>query len=582
MKRKFFTLLLSALVCTYVMAQSVRPTAVIQKAGDVKPIIDGKIDDVWAGVTKNNITLPFQQVAPATLGAEGTTYWKAVYDDAGIYILVVVNDDIWYTWFGNPDTWWYFDRVFLFFDTNPTLADGNGGHEDSKNGHLELAMGPVEGKLDGTMISVNRNAGIVNYAYNVTDPAYTTEWFVPWESIPDKDGNNFNKAATMGFDVEMSDNDNDGLDRKRAMWSNDGTRGTAVENWQNMDEAGWVTFEGAENIFIEGLDVTASVETITEDNGTIQFTAALTPANATQPYKWVITGGTGEASIDKTGLLKAVRNGTVDVQAASYDGFVTSNVVTVTITNQVVTIFEANYIKDGDFTEGVGTTPSAFWYNSPALVEDGVLTISNPTAKANPWDYMVTQTINIPEADKDLPYVLHAKLWADADCIFDMDVENTGGGYVRFGATDDPHSPDGKSQWRFDLTTVPTNYTIQIQNFSAMDMANPVQHFNLFAGMSISTVYVDSVYLVKKSDLTAIKELKSNTMSVYPNPVGNASELTVTLTSLNAKVSIFNSLGQKLMEKTANGNLVKFSVASLQRGVYFVRLDDGTTQKFVR
>ncbi|MGE5448073.1 MAG: T9SS type A sorting domain-containing protein, partial [Bacteroidales bacterium] len=68
--------------------------------------------------------------------------------------------------------------------------------------------------------------------------------------------------------------------------------------------------------------------------------------------------------------------------------------------------------------------------------------------------------------------------------------------------------------------------------------------------------------------------------NVYPSPVTNT--LHVDLTAVNSKVAVYNAIGQKLMEKTATGNKVTFDVSSLRRGMYFVKLEDGTTKKFVK
>jgi len=38
----------------------------------------------------------------------------------------------------------------------------------------------------------------------------------------------------------------------------------------------------------------------------------------------------------------------------------------------------------------------------------------------------------------------------------------------------------------------------------------------------------------------------------------------------------------KLMEKTANGTQDKFDLAHLRKGMYFVRLSDGSSEKFLK
>ncbi len=582
--KKLFTFLLSVCVCTFVMGQSVRPEAVIAKAGDVKPVIDGVIDDVWATVAQNNVILPFQLEKP-TLGAEGTTYWKALWDDNGLYILCVVNDDVWYPWFGTTNGNYLYDKIELYFDTNDILLDGLGA-QTANSGNKQIAPDPTDGKLDGSLLTQAVAGGTVQYAYNVANPAYNIEYFVPWESIPNKDGIVFDKTGTMGFDVSIADNDNDGLGRKRAVWSNDGTRGSAAENWANMDEAGYLTFQGAVAVIaIDAITITGG-QIITTDNGTVQFSASVSPADATQQYKWTITSGTGEGTIDKNGVVTGVRNGTVLVKAVSADGFVESNEATVTISNQVVTHFEVSYLKDGDFTQGTGTTPSAFWLGG-GVIMDGVAECTNPSVAvlptiANPWDWTFSQMMYVPFAAKDSNYVFSFKAWADAPRTFTVDMEDVANGYPRYGVSTDATSTSGTSDWTFDLTTTPTVYNLHV-TFTNM-LATASQKMNFMLGLATPKVYIDSVYLVTKGDfILSAKELKtSSSMKVYPNPVNNTNMLTVELSSANAKVAIYDALGQKLIEKVANGYIAKFNVSSLGKGLYFVKLSNGTCQKFIK
>lgn len=570
--KKIFTLFLSICMCTLVMAQ--RPEAVIAKAGDVKPVIDGVLDDVWTDVEQHNVTLPYRLEVP-TLGEEGETYWKALWDEEGMYIIIVTNDDVWYPYSGTGDAYTY-DKIELYFDTNYVLDDGVGGRTGT-DGHRQIAPDPDLTQLNGEMKTLTIQDGIVKYAYKVDDPAWTTEWFIPWTAIPDKDGNVFDKQGVMGFDVDITDNDNDGAGRKRAMWAN---VGAIDENWNNMNDAGHLTFEGAEpSIDITSITISGGQE-ITMDNGTVQLAAAITPENATQPYKWVISGGTGQATITKDGLVQGVRDGTVLVKAVSADNFTESNELTITVSNQRVTHFESSFIKDGDFTQGTGTAPSPVW-TGIALIENGVLTISNPTVGTDPWSFTVGQDIKIPEELKDTPFVLQFTAWADEERTFDVDFELIGDNYERFGDTPDPRSSDGKTQWRMTLTPEPTVYKFEITNFTRMDTR--AQKFNFFAGLATPKIYIDSVFLVTAEDyVLKANDLNKSITRVYPNPVGNAKKLYVELSTINSKVAIFNSVGQKLMETKANGYKVSFDVSSLRQGLYFIKTDDGAVQKFIK
>ena len=186
MKRTFLLLIsfcFALLLNSQVAAQSVRPQAVIAKAGVVKPVIDGVLDAVWASVEQHNVNLPFKSEIP-TFGAEGTSYWKALWDDSGIYIIVVANDNKWFPYFGHTDGSYLYDHVELYFDTNYLLADGIGG-QNGATGNRIISPDPTSGKLDGSLLTTLIQDVTVQYAYNVTNPTWNVEYFIPWESIPD-------------------------------------------------------------------------------------------------------------------------------------------------------------------------------------------------------------------------------------------------------------------------------------------------------------------------------------------------------------------------------------------------------------
>ena len=84
--------------------------------------------------------------------------------------------------------------------------------------------------------------------------------------------------------------------------------------------------------------------------------------------------------------------------------------------------------------------------------------------------------------------------------------------------------------------------------------------------------------------LTVSAPLLSNDgkkVKLYPNPV--QTELTVSgITAANSMVSIYNTAGQKQIEQKASGTQVQFDVSNLRTGMYFVRLADGSSHKFIK
>ena len=58
-----------------------------------------------------------------------------------------------------------------------------------------------------------------------------------------------------------------------------------------------------------------------DEGSTLQFTASVTPVNATNPsVSWSVHQGTGSAVISQSGLLTAGTAGTIDVRATALDG----------------------------------------------------------------------------------------------------------------------------------------------------------------------------------------------------------------------------------------------------------------------
>ncbi|NVO03773.1 MAG: Ig-like domain-containing protein [Bacteroidetes bacterium] len=94
-----------------------------------------------------------------------------------------------------------------------------------------------------------------------------------------------------------------------------------------------------QTVLVSGITVTGALgaTTITTNAGTLQMSAAVLPVNATnQTYTWSVTNGTGQGTINATGLLTAVADGIVTVKATANDGSGVFGTLDITITNQIV------------------------------------------------------------------------------------------------------------------------------------------------------------------------------------------------------------------------------------------------------
>ncbi|HPE74734.1 MAG TPA: sugar-binding protein [Draconibacterium sp.] len=583
--RKIFTLILGVLFVSAAFAQLERPRAVIKKA-EVKPVIDGVFDEVWATTDSFAIDRPYDTANGApTLGEPGETYWKALWDEDGYYLIVKVTDDAYYPNYlheGGGDAWMY-DKPEIYFDVNYVLEDGL-GPSVSGSGHHQMAPDMTAAKENGQL---NTEDNTRQHAFKVDAPNYVAEYFVPWASLTNSDGGGVDLEAEIGFDVSINDSDPDNNTRRRGVWANVGP--DATEAWSNMDQCGIITLEGAQVIYVEEINISVD-GAITEDNQQLQVNVEVLPADATnKSLKWKVRKADPNdmtpvrATISPSGLITPVINEELIIYASDGTDFIDSEEITVSITGQSVTKSEVSYIKNGNFDVVTETgAPGAPWSGGSTVV-DGVLNITNTNGQGvNPWDWTVGQNINIPASVKDEPFVLQLKMWISEPDTFDIDIELIGDDYLRFGNTPDPHSADGRSQWRFELTTEPTMYTLEITDFSGMDTR--AQKFNLFAGLTNATVSIDSISLVSVADLalvsTGISQKKAlESFKVYPNPA--TSKLNVELSAINSRVEIYNSVGVKMDEAVVFGNRHSFDVSAYAKGLYFVKAN-GVVVKFIK
>ena len=577
--RKIFTLILSVLIFSSAFGQLERPTAVIKKT-TVKPKLDGVFDEVWATTDSLAIDRPYKTTnGLPTLGEPGETWWKALWDEDGYYLLVNVTDDAYFPNYvkGSGDPWNY-DKIEVYFDVNYVLEDG-AGPSSASSGHIQVAPDFTLAKENG-MLNTETNGR--QHAIKVDKPNYVVEYFVPWGTLKDKEGITVDKTGEIGFDVTVNDSDPSADIRRRAVWAHSGEDGS--EAWSNMDFCGKITFEGAEpGITVESVVLTGG--SITQDNQTLQIGSVVLPEDAAdKTLSWSVVpapGSNARATIDSEGVLTPILDGVVIVNASSTDGsFIDAAPVEVTISGQIPTIFELSYLKNGLFDNTTATGSPVDW--STGTVTDGVLTFGPDAVLTNQWDLTLLQRTYIPVALKDMEFIISFKAWADEPRTLPLVIEDAfadGAQWDSYASSADPSFSD--KTWLVNLTTEPTVYSIVV-TFSPMKETT-IQNFNFQVGLSAAKIHMDSIYLVSKADLalipTAIAQNNAASFKVYPNPA--VSKLYVDLSVANSTVAIYNSVGIKMEEVVVNGTRHEFDVSRYTKGLYFVKANNAVV-KFVK
>ena len=127
-------------------------------------------------------------------------------------------------------------------------------------------------------------------------------------------------------------------------------------------------------------------QTITTDNGTLQLTATVTLANATnKTVTWSLMNGQGQANISSSGTVTAVSNGTVTARARPMMASGVVGTLIITITVQVILLRVDRYQVQG--ATSVITTEEARYSlalrcHHLAPREDSDLVVTNGTGQA--------------------------------------------------------------------------------------------------------------------------------------------------------------------------------------------------------
>lgn len=239
MTRKYlYPLVLFAVIAnTTLFAQ--KPIADIPYVSS-QPIIDGQMEDWWANVPKHNVDKPFQSETPSLNSAT----WQAAWNIDGLYFLAEVDDDVWLPyWFSGIE--WNTDKIELFVDFAEPPVNGMGAKDGE--GHYGLwehpqETNPGESELRTTGID---NDTIIVYFSSAYDGngIHSVEYFIPaeWCLNQNREAIFLKHGTIIGFDVVVVDNDNDNNGRMRAVWAN---TGATDENWNTMDDVGFITLTG--------------------------------------------------------------------------------------------------------------------------------------------------------------------------------------------------------------------------------------------------------------------------------------------------------------------------------------------------
>jgi len=215
------------------------------------PEIDGIIDEIWQTIEPVPIEKNYFAETPTV-----TAYWKAMWDEIAVYVLLYVEDDDHYPAWESGGDWFVYDQAEVYFDVNEILKDGLGtrdyeGHYQAQPEFEEGGSGKPQEYISG-----RDDRPDCFYAYVLDGENYVFEYEFEYENFTNGDGeemtvDKFRELEKIGFDVYVIDQD-EGIttSRQRAVWSNTGGDDGSTENYINMDDAGTIVLADPPTGFI--------------------------------------------------------------------------------------------------------------------------------------------------------------------------------------------------------------------------------------------------------------------------------------------------------------------------------------------
>jgi len=237
-------------------------------------VIDGMAEDIWAPVPRYKIENAIYSPLPER--ADLTAYYRAMWDENNLYVLVNVMDDVLKN---DSDEFYLDDAVEVFIDADNSKSAGYGSNDYQY--YFEWAeanprMGETRrGRTDGVEFAVGR-----------ADVGYRVEIKFPWTAL----GTKPSPGTKIGLDVHVNDDDDGGDRDTKLTW-----RGKEDNAWQTPSVFGTAELAGlvAQWTFDESTGSVAADNSGNGNEGTLQGNPTWQPS-AGKPGGALLFDGDGD------------------------------------------------------------------------------------------------------------------------------------------------------------------------------------------------------------------------------------------------------------------------------------------------
>jgi len=437
----------------------------------------------------------------------------------------------------------------------------------------------------GGATSITTNKGTIQLSAVVL-PANATNAFVTWSLV---NGTGQATISATGLVTAM----NNGTVTARAT-ANDGSGifGTLVLTISNqIIPVTIITVSGA-----------GGATSITTNKGTIQLSAVVLPANATNAsVTWSLVNGTGQATISATGLVTAINNGTVTARATANDGSGILGTLVLTISNQIIPVTIITVSGAGGAT--------SITINKGTIQLSAVVLPANATNASVTWSIvngtgqasidaaglvtaMDNGTVTARATANDGSGILGTLVLTISNQIIPVTIITVSGAGGATSITID------KGTLQLSAVVLPANatnasvtwYLVNGTGQASIDAAGLVTAIDNGTVFALATANDNSgifgtLELTISNQLTFSADISDSEKKDDSLPIiVTRSELIIVLdySFFSCKAELYNLLGVLISGKQIESGSIIFDISRLPSGIYFVVLSKGFNKKVVK
>lgn len=328
---------------------------------------------------------------------------------------------------------------------------------------------------------------------------------------------------------------------------------------------------------------------ITTDGGTLQLTATVAPANATNTnVTWAVTSGSEYASVDENGLVTALANGTVIVTVTTVDGSFTDT-VEIEITGQAIAVTGVTVSVSDDLPATITSNEGTLQLIAGVLPTDATntevtwaITTGGEFATIDENGLVTavangTVTVTVTSADGSFTDTIEIVITGQTIAVTGIivTVENNAEAVITVS--------EGTLQliaavMPADATNVAVTWSVttgsEFVSVSETGVVTAIANgtATVRATSADGTVYGEITITVNIA-FVGIEDFNKNTFTVYPNPTEGI--INIKTQGIVKAVYVYDSLGKEIFIS----NEAFLNIAAFGSGIYLVKaeFEDGTS-----